>query len=481
MSEPLVSIIIASKNTADYFEQCLESVKNQTYKNIELVIVDNFSTDDTFKIAKRHTNKAFQIGPERSTQFNFGFKQSSGELIYRIGPDYVLEPNVVEECVKKIDEGYDALALHNRSVGESIWAKVRYVERESYRNNDSIVAVRFMKREVFENLGMLDESLVAGEDFDLHNRLVKAGYKWIHVDAIENHIGEPKNIYDVWRKFYYYGRTICRYRQKNKEAAKQQFVFFRPSFKKIEEELYKSKRLLIAFYIYLLVKYTAGAVGYLYGPPSNLPKMKDVELDRNLTSLYLNRTVDSRMVSIIERCFSTGSYKSILDLGCGSGLYGKFLKQNGASVIGFDYDAILCDESRKTGNYSLIICSDAVVLDDKVESVDAIFCSEVLEHISNEKIGIVISKMEKVAKIKIVITVPNPLSPHFKYDSSHILNYSIYSFLATLNKSKKFRYTMYPIGFSERNLEKWYFRFLNLFSSRICLFSPTVLYVGSTV
>ena len=178
MNNPLVSVIIACKNTAEYFERCLQSIKNQTYKNIEIVVVDNFSTDGTFEIAQRYADQTFQMGPERSTQFNYGFKQSKGELVYRIGPDYELELDVIEKCVAKIAEGYDALALHNRSVGDSLWAKVRYIERESYRNDNSIVAVRFMKRNVFQDVGMFDESLVAGEDFDLHNRMVSADYKW---------------------------------------------------------------------------------------------------------------------------------------------------------------------------------------------------------------------------------------------------------------------------------------------------------------
>lgn len=270
MDNPLVFVIIACKNTADYFERCLLSVKGQTYKNVEIVVVDNFSTDGTYNIAKKYADQTFQMGPERSTQFNYGFKQSKGELIYRIGPDYELELDVIEKCVAKINDGYDALALHNRSVGDSIWAKVRYVERESYRNDDSIVAVRFMKRNVFQDVGMFDESLVAGEDFDLHNRMVAVGYKWTHVDAIENHIGEPKNIYQVWKKFYYYGRTIRRYQLKNKSQAKEQLVFFRPSFKKIQRELVKSPKMFVAFWVYMFVKYSAGFVGMVRGAPSSL-------------------------------------------------------------------------------------------------------------------------------------------------------------------------------------------------------------------
>lgn len=275
MKAPLVSVIIACKNTAKYFEQCLESVKSQSYRNIEIIVVDNFSNDGTYEIAKKYATKVFQKGPERSTQFNYGYTKASGKYIYRIGPDYVLDKDVVKTCVEKAErDGYDALATHNRSKGQGVWAKVRYYERESYRNDTSIVAVRFMKRSVFGEVGMFDESLVAGEDFDLHNRIVDAGYKWAHVDAIENHIGEPKNIFEVWGKFYYYGRTIMRYRNKNTNRAKSQLAFFRPSFKKVQLELLRKPNLFVAFWFYMLVKYTAGFLGTLVGPPTNLKDTK---------------------------------------------------------------------------------------------------------------------------------------------------------------------------------------------------------------
>ncbi len=272
--QPLVSVIIACKNTALHIESCLRSVRNQTYKNIEIIIVDNYSRDGTFEIAKKYADIALQKGPERSTQFNYGFSKSSGKYIYRIGPDYVLEKNLIEICVNKMSEGYDALALHNRSVGDSIWAKVRFYERESYRNDDSIVGVRFMKANVFKKVGMFDETLVAGEDYDLHNRIVGAGYKWAHADAVENHIGEPRNILEVWSKFYYYGRTIRRYQQKNKRVSRKQLAFFRPSFKKLQIDLVKQPHLFVSFWLYMFVKYVAGATGMFVGAPRSLSSTK---------------------------------------------------------------------------------------------------------------------------------------------------------------------------------------------------------------
>jgi glycosyltransferase involved in cell wall biosynthesis len=268
---PLVSVIIACKNNEKYIRQSLESVKAQTYTNWELIIVDNFSTDKTFEIAKEYTDKVYQLGPERSTQFNYGFTKSSGELIYRIGAEFRLEPDVIQKCVDVIELGFDSIAVHNRSVGDSVWAKVRYLERESYKGDDTVVAVRFFKREAFEAINGFDETLVANEDFDLHNRMEKAGYKWSHVDAVEDHLGEPANIGEVWNKFYYYGRTIGNYMKKSKSNSKH-IKIMRPSYNKFYKELAKQPKLFVAFYIYMATKFIAGGLGYLRGVPKELKK-----------------------------------------------------------------------------------------------------------------------------------------------------------------------------------------------------------------
>lgn len=273
MENPLVSIIIACRNNSKYIRQCLESVIKQTYKNIEIIIVDNYSYDGTYEIAKEFTDKVYRLWPERSTQFNYWFTKSSGSIIYRIGAEFVLDTDVVKKWVDKIiNWGYDALAIHNRSKWESIWAKVRFLEREAYKWSNSIVAVRFMRREVFEGVWMFNESLVMGEDFDLHNRIVESGYKWTHLDAIETHVWEPINIVDVWNKFYYYWRTFREYQKNNKKISKKQFVLFRPEFKSLQKELVRNPKLFIMFWIYNVIKLIAWVFGIVRWYPKNLRK-----------------------------------------------------------------------------------------------------------------------------------------------------------------------------------------------------------------
>ncbi len=301
MSKPLISIIIACKNNQEYIRQCIESVKTQTYTNWELIIVDNFSTDGTFEITKEFTDKVFQLGPERSTQFNFGFTKSSGSLIYRIGAEFLLQPDVLAKCVDKIEQGFDALAIHNRSKGESIWAKVRYLERESYKNSQTVVAVRFFRREVFEAVGGFDQTLIANEDFDLHNRIVQKGFKWAHVDALEEHLGEPKNLAEVWKKFYYYGRSIGNYLQKDYKNNQRHIKILRPSFAKIYPELKKDWKLFMAFYVYMGVKFVAGGCGYLRGPQKFLSQNSQIQNSQDQINAEKNQMKLTKLKLILKK------------------------------------------------------------------------------------------------------------------------------------------------------------------------------------
>ena len=64
---PLVSVIITTKNEEKHIENLLQSIKRQTYKNIEIILVDNYSTDRTREIARKYTDKIYLKGPERSS------------------------------------------------------------------------------------------------------------------------------------------------------------------------------------------------------------------------------------------------------------------------------------------------------------------------------------------------------------------------------------------------------------------------------
>jgi glycosyltransferase involved in cell wall biosynthesis len=78
---PLVSVIITTKNSEKYIKECLYSIKKQSYKKIESIVVDNNSIDHTKEIAEKYTKSIYNKGPERSAQRNFGAKKTKGDFL----------------------------------------------------------------------------------------------------------------------------------------------------------------------------------------------------------------------------------------------------------------------------------------------------------------------------------------------------------------------------------------------------------------
>lgn len=250
-------------NSESFLDKCLSSIRSQTYGQIELIVVDNYSTDRTREIAQQFGAQIYLVGPERTSQVNFGIKKSKGKYVYRVDSDFVLMPRVVEECVNKCElQGYDAIAVHNTSDPSiSFWSRVRKLERDCYRHDDLHVGARFLKRAVFDALGGFDETLVAAEDYDLQNRLVSNKYKIGRILSEEVHIGEPRQLREIVVKHYYYGKSINGYIQKNPELYSKQLSPFRACYVKNINSFFVSPKLTIGFIIYQFVRYFSTAIG----------------------------------------------------------------------------------------------------------------------------------------------------------------------------------------------------------------------------
>jgi glycosyltransferase involved in cell wall biosynthesis len=261
---PLVSIVIPTKNSSNTLEATLESIITQTYRSYEIIIIDNHSTDETFSIAKRYTDKINIMGPERTAQVNFGIKSARGKYVYRIDSDWVLESTVLEQAVKKCeDEGIDAILIHNSDDPTiSFWGKVRKFERDMYQQDDLNVAVRFIRKDVFDKVGYFDENMVAGEDYDLHNRIVAAGYKVGRISAREIHIGAPGTLLELMKKHYYYGTTLPEFLAKNPKKGMKQLSPLRPAYIKHWRLFLSHPVMTIGFMIYQAARYSAAIVGY---------------------------------------------------------------------------------------------------------------------------------------------------------------------------------------------------------------------------
>jgi len=265
MKKPLVSVVVPTKNSESTVEDCLRSIKRQTYSNIETIVVDNYSTDKTREIAEKNGARVYLIGPERTSQMNFGTRKAQGKYVYFVGSDFVLEPLIVEEAVVKCEgEGYDAVAVHNTSDPSiSFWSKVRKLERDCYKDDDLNVGARFFKTEVFDTVGGFDETLVAAEDYDLQNRVVEKGFRVGRIRSQEIHIGEPRTLSEIVRKHFYYGKSIQNYVNKNPRMYKRQLSPVRLSYFRHVSRFAKNPELAAGFVVYQFVRYFSTAIGLL--------------------------------------------------------------------------------------------------------------------------------------------------------------------------------------------------------------------------
>jgi glycosyltransferase involved in cell wall biosynthesis len=215
MNNPLVSVIIPTKNSASTIGACLKSIKNQTYKNIESIVVDNNSTDKTKQISLRYTKSVFNKGPERSAQRNYGASKAKGEYVLFIDSDMELSINVVKECVLLFEgnKKLKGVIIPEESFGKGFWAKCKKLERSFYLGVDWIEAARFFPKEIFNGFKGYEEKQTGTEDFDLPQK-IKQKFGEGSISRINSFIyhneGKLALGYTLKKK-YYYAKTASKY------------------------------------------------------------------------------------------------------------------------------------------------------------------------------------------------------------------------------------------------------------------------------
>lgn len=392
MKNPLVSIIIPSYNSEKFIKKCLESIKKQTYSNIEIILVDRNSNDKTLKIAKIYTNHVYSYGPERSAQVNYGIGKSSGKYIYRVDSDFVLDPDIVKQCVEKCEkENLDGIAVHNTSYeGLGFWSDVRKFERNTYIDDALIVAVRFFSRKAFDKIGGFDETLFGPEDYDFHNRFIKSGFNFGRIKAFEKHLGEPKNIRDIWNKHFFYGQHMFLYFKKYPEIAGKQFNPVRLSYLRHLGKFILNPRIFLGLIIMTIVKFLSGGLGFLFASIlfHNVSRIKNQELK---TRLLYSHFVWTSIFACIR--FWTGSYEqieklvpkkgTIMDLGSGYGILSNYLAfcSSDRKIIGVDTDKNKVHHSYYGIPNTSFKFGDATKM--KMKNIQAILIIDVLHHLSS--------------------------------------------------------------------------------------------------
>lgn len=230
--------------------------------------MDNNSTDDTRRIAKKNTVNVLNKGHERSAQRNYGAKKSKGNFLLFIDSDMELTPKVVKECVKKIlsEDDLSALIIPEKSVGVGFWAECKALERSFYLGVDWIEAARFFDKKVFTQLKGYDEALVSGEDWDLSNRITTTE-KIGRVESFILHNEGEITLIESIKKKYYYAQKFSKYLQKNqKEVKVKSQIRIWPRYKlffSAPKKLFQNPVISIGMLFMKSCEFGFGGVGYL--------------------------------------------------------------------------------------------------------------------------------------------------------------------------------------------------------------------------
>lgn len=269
--QDLVSVIITSRNEDDVIGNLLDSINKQTYKKIEVILVDNNSVDKTLEIAKQYsTVKIYTIGPERSAQRNFGANKSTGKYLLFLDADMELTAEVIQNCVEVVKKGIlSGVVIPEQSVAINFWGKVKAFERSFYSQKGDPVtdAARFFLRSVFFKIGGYDESITGPEDWDLPDRIREAGYKIGRSSKKIYHHEQEISPGLLFKKKFYYGLNVHNYLAKHNipVISPKTVYFLRPLFYRNWIRLLKHPILSFAMAGMLSIELLGGGLGYIVG------------------------------------------------------------------------------------------------------------------------------------------------------------------------------------------------------------------------
>jgi len=199
---PGVSVIIPTYNCAQYICEAINSVLNQTFKDIEIIVVDDGSTDNTKDkltpfIKDEQLLYLYQENRGPSSARNFGIREAKSNYIAFLDADDKFLPQMIERCVEELDRGeYDLVSVDNYiayvSGGKTIKTEIQsyeWIEKDPGELYLTFLKVggiggphkAVFRKWVLDKAGCFDTSLKIYEDLDLWIRIAKNGARWKHI------------------------------------------------------------------------------------------------------------------------------------------------------------------------------------------------------------------------------------------------------------------------------------------------------------
>ena len=212
MQEPLVSIITVCWNSEKYIRDTIESVLNQTYKNIQYIIIDGKSTDKTLSIIdeykERFGDRLTLVSEKDSGIYNAmnkGLALVKGELVGIINSDDYYELDAVEKMVEQYElHGSGVYYGYERTLKDE--TEYCIVRKNPHFLNETMIAheATFITNDIYKKIGNFNENYRIVADYDLMLRIKKAEINFFPVNAIISNFrfGGASSSRTVWLEMF---------------------------------------------------------------------------------------------------------------------------------------------------------------------------------------------------------------------------------------------------------------------------------------
>ena len=233
MKEPLVSIIVLNYNAGKLLHSCINSIKKSNYKNFEIIVVDNISSDNSQNECKKRFPEIKLIQNNKNFGYcegnNIGIRNANGEFIIILNPDTIVESTWIDELFEAYQEFGDGLyqpkilSLNENNViqstgnmihvfgfgfardkGNKVVDKIEEIEKIGYASGTCL----FTSREVVDKIGLLDEFLfLYHDDLDFGWRAAQIGINSYYVPKSKVFHVESYSLKWSSKKFYWLERN----------------------------------------------------------------------------------------------------------------------------------------------------------------------------------------------------------------------------------------------------------------------------------
>ena len=233
MKEPLVSIIVLNYNAGKLLHNCINSIKKSNYKNFEIIVVDNISSDNSQNECKKRFPEIKLIQNNKNFGYcegnNIGIRNANGEFIIILNPDTIVESTWIDELFEAYQEFGDGLyqpkilSLNENNViqstgnmihlfgfgfardkGNKVVDKIEEIEKIGYASGTCL----FTSREVVDKIGLLDEFLfLYHDDLDFGWRAAQIGINSYYVPKSKVFHVESYSLKWSSKKFYWLERN----------------------------------------------------------------------------------------------------------------------------------------------------------------------------------------------------------------------------------------------------------------------------------